>query len=256
MSEHPLVSVAVPSYNQGKFLEKALNSIFLQDIPHEILVADGGSSDGSLAILQQWSPRLSWWRSHTDKGQASAINEAVSIGSAPYVCWLNSDDLLMPGALAALLESLEKHRDSPAVYGKCWLLKPDGTKAMPYFTSSFSEWMLARRCFIAQPATLIRRSAWDAVGGLDESLHMCLDYDLWWKLYKYGGPLNYLAKEVAATRMHAETKTSSRRADHYREAMSVVRKHYGSVPLKWYIAWPLMVTFASLLHNFMKGKSN
>ena len=101
--------------------------------------------------------------------------------------------------------------------------------------------IFANFCFVCQPGTLIRRTAWEAVGGVDESLHMCMDYDLWWRLFRSAGEPVHVPEPVAASRHHEETKTSTRRRDHYREARAVVRRHWGRVPLKWYIAWPYKV---------------
>ncbi len=110
----------------------------------------------------------------------------------------------------------------------------------------FSERRLALRCIVSQPATLIRRTAWEAVGGVDESLHMAMDYDLWWRLYKAFGPLHFVDDFVAANREHADTKTKTKRRLHYREAIQVVRKHHGHVPLKWWLAQPYAVWFRTM----------
>ncbi len=101
------VTVAVPSFNQGRYLNQALASIFQQDVPLEVFVADGGSTDGSVDVIQRWEHRLAGWRSHADRGQAAAINECIAKGRAPFVCWINSDDWLLPGALSALSQALE-----------------------------------------------------------------------------------------------------------------------------------------------------
>ena len=94
---------------------------------------------------------------------------------------------------------------------------------------------------ISQPATLVRRTAWEKVGGLDESLHMAMDYDLWWRLFRSGGPLGYVETDVALNREHSATKTRTNRRKHYEEAVSIVRRHYGRVPVKWWLAWPVSV---------------
>lgn len=236
-----LVTVVIPSYNQADYLEAALKSVFEQPTYTETIVVDGGSTDKSIEVIKKYESRLFWWRSSKDGGQAAAINEGVNKGSAPYVCWLNSDDLFLPGGLSNLLIELEKYRSAPAAYGKCLVVDKHGKKRKTYWTVPFSERHLANRCFIAQPATLIRRSAWDRVDGLDENLHMSLDYDLWWRLYKCFGPMLYTERIVAASRDHRETKTNVFRRRHYRESMRIVRKHYGKVPLKWYLAWPFRV---------------
>jgi GT2 family glycosyltransferase len=245
----PLVTVAVPSLNQGAFLDKALSSIFEQQVPVEVFVLDAGSTDNSLNIIQKWADKLAWWRSEPDAGQSAAINEGIAKGSAPYVCWLNADDYFLPNGLNCLVESLENTPAAPAVYGRCWTVRPNGSKVGRYITAPFWPWLLANYCFICQPGTLIRRNAWESLGGLDENLHMAMDYDLWWRLFQKGGKLNYVKQFVAATTMHGETKTASQREAHYREAIEVVKKYTGRTPLKWRIAWPLMV---SLRHTLNK----
>ncbi|MGZ5037112.1 MAG: glycosyltransferase [Usitatibacter sp.] len=248
MGDAPVVTVAVPSLNQGRYLEAALASIFAQDLPVEVFVADGGSTDESLAVIRRWEPRLLGWRSHADAGQSAAVNEALAKGRAPYVCWLNSDDWLLPGGLRTLLDALEGHPEAPMAYGRVWNHDEDtGRRRRNLEVRAFSERLLAQFNIVAQPATLIRRSAWEAVQGLDPALRMAMDYDLWWKLYKRFGAPCFVDAHVAVNRRHAETKTSTQRALHYREAMAVVRKHYGRVPLKWWLAQPYAVWYRGLV---------
>lgn len=242
----PLVTIAVPSFNQGRFLDDALSSIFQQEVPVEVYVLDGGSSDDSLDIIRKWEHRLAGWRIHADSGQAAAINEGIAQGRAPYVCWLNSDDWFLPGGLAKLLNELEAHPEAPVVYARSWNVEQKSGKRYPVWVESFNERRLALRCIISQPATLIRRSAWEAVSGVDDELHMAMDYDLWWRLFKQVGPLQFLEEFVSVNREHEDTKTKTQRRRHYKEAMSVVRKYYGRVPLKWWLAQPYGVWFKSI----------
>jgi glycosyltransferase involved in cell wall biosynthesis len=235
------VTVVIPSYNQADFLGAALKSVLDQTVETEIIIVDGGSTDNSIEVIKKYEQRLFWWRSCKDKGQAAAINEGVKKGTSPYVCWLNSDDMLLADGLSTLVAELEKSRAAPAVYGRCLIVDRYGKRKKEYWTAPFSELHLSNRCLIAQPATLIRRSAWEEIGGLDEKLHMALDYDLWWRLYKCFGPMVYTENVVAETRYHRDTKTNIFRRKHYRESMIVVRKYYGKVPLKWYLAWPIRV---------------
>ncbi len=245
MSE-PLVTIAVPSFNQGRFLNDALTSIFEQDVPVEVFVLDGGSTDNSIDVIRTWEHKLAGWRSHRDDGQAAAINEGISKGSAPFVCWLNSDDWFMADGLKHLLEALQVTKSAPAVYGKCWNVIEKTGKRAPVWVEHFSERRLSVRCIISQPASLIRRSAWEAIGGVDGSLHMAMDYDLWWRLYKLSGPLEHIDAFVAVNREHEETKTKTLRRRHYSEAMAVVRKYHGSVPWKWWLFQPYAVWFKSI----------
>ena len=243
----PLVTIAVPSFNQGRFLDHALASILQQDVPVEVFVMDGGSSDNSLEVIRKWAPRLSGWRSHRDNGQADAINEGIAQGKAPYVCWLNSDDWFLSCGLSKLVRELAAQPGVPAVYGRSWNVVEKSAKRYPVWIEPFNEARLAKRCIISQPATLIRRTAWETVRGLDSKLHMVMDYDLWWRIYKSEGPLQFIDEYVAVNREHEDTKTRRQRRLHYQEAIGVVRKHHGRVPWKWWLAQPYAVWWKSVM---------
>lgn len=241
-----LITVVVPSFNQGKFLDKALTSIFEQGIEIEVFVVDGGSTDGSIDVIKKWEHRLTGWRSHSDSGQSSAINEGVALGTAPYLCWLNSDDWFEKNGLKAMLNTMQENPTATVVYAKAWNYYENSKKKRPVWVEAFNVDRLALRCFISQPASLIRRSAWEAVGGLDSNLHMVMDYDLWWRLYRLNGAFFFLDEFVAFNRIHDATKTKTLRRLHYKEAMQIVKKHYGCVPLKWWVAQPYAVWLKSL----------
>ncbi|MBF0452779.1 MAG: glycosyltransferase [Candidatus Magnetomorum sp.] len=239
----PIITIVVPSLNQERFLHTALKSIFCQRLPVEVIVMDGGSTDHSVRIIKHWESHLKYWKSAPDGGQSQAINEGVLRGQAPFVCWLNSDDCFLPYGLKYLVNEILKKKHTPAVYGKCWSINKSGKKIIPYLTTPFWPKLLTNFCFIAQPAVLIRRSAWEYVGGLNEHLHMAMDYDLWWRLYQTFGEMTYLQKFVACTRFHEQSKTYLRKHDHYKEAIETVRLHTGSIPLKWIIFKRIFDTF-------------
>ena len=249
MTPPPLITIAMPSYQQGQFLEAALESIVSQQLPIELFVLDGGSTDTSLEILQKWDPYISAWRSHADQGQSNAINEGIAKGTAPYVCWLNSDDWFLPNSLAKLVEALDKNPSAPMVYGRVWNVKQSSQLQKPIWVEPFNERRLALRCIISQPGTLIRRSVWETLGGLNESLQMVMDYDLWWRVYKQFGAPTFLDEFVAVNRDHDATKTNTKRRLHYQEAMRIIKQHYGSVPLKWWLYQPYAVWFKTLCHR-------
>ena len=253
MATPPIVTIAVPSYNQGRFLQDALTSIFAQDLPVEVFVADAGSTDCSVDVIKTFESRLAGWRSHPDRGQAAAINEGIASGRAHYVGWLNSDDMLLGGGLKRLVDVLECEPCAPAAYGKVWNYVEATGVRQPVWVEPFSERRLALRCIISQPGTLVRRDAWEAVGGLDDELRMAIDYDLWWRLYKQFAPLAFVDEYVALNRDHSDTKTNTQRRLHYREAMAIVRKYHGHVPLKWWLAQPYAVWLKAVTNTFQRS---
>lgn len=249
MSQAPIVTIAVPSYNQARFLEQALTSIFEQDLPVEVFIADGGSTDQSISIIKKFEGKLLGWRSHRDRGQAAAINEGIANGRAPYVGWLNSDDCLLRGSLKRLVNVLEREPAAPAAYGRVWNLIEATNTRKPVWVEKFSEHRLALRCIVSQPGALVRRAAWETVGGVDERLQMAFDFDLWWRLYRAFGPMSLVDEFVALNRDHPDTKTNKARQLHYNEAIQIVQKYYGRVPLKWWLAQPYAVLLKSLANK-------
>ena len=88
----PKISIIIPSYNQGEYIEEAIRSVILQNYPNlELIIIDGGSSDKTLEVLEKYSTWISFWQSNKDKGQGNAINLGFSIASGDYFGWLNSD---------------------------------------------------------------------------------------------------------------------------------------------------------------------
>jgi GT2 family glycosyltransferase len=256
MTAKPIVTIAVPSYNQGRFLADALTSLFDQNLPIEVFVVDGGSTDETVDVIKRFENRLTGWRSHPDRGQAAAINEGIAKGTAPYVGWLNSDDMLLSGCIQHLLDQLEHDAAAPAAYGKVWNCTDTNERRRPVLVEPFNEKRLALRCIVSQPGTLIRRTAWQAVGGLDEGLQMAIDYDLWWRLYKRFAPLAFVDEFVALNRDHPDTKTSTWRRLHYQEAIAIVRRHHGSVPMKWWLAQPYAVWLRSIANRIRRYRSS
>ncbi len=136
----PLVTVAVPNLNHGRYLGEALESIFTQGVPVEVVVMDGGSEDHSCPSSSQWKRQASWDGDHgPDGGQAEAVNQGIAMGSAPYVCWLNSDDVFLPGGLRLLLGALSECHEPPVAYGRCWTLNERWETAPPLCDGAISS---------------------------------------------------------------------------------------------------------------------
>ena len=118
MQSTPLVSIVTPSYNQAQFLERTILSVISQDYPCiEYIVMDGGSTDGSVNILEKYSQKITFWVSEKDKGQSDAINKGWRMAKGEYCCYLNSDDMLAPSAISKIVSTFEKNPNAGVVYG-------------------------------------------------------------------------------------------------------------------------------------------
>jgi GT2 family glycosyltransferase len=238
----PEIAIAVPSLNQGRYLQAALTSLLSQDgVRVHVAVADGGSQDETAEVLARFGANLAWHRMSPDAGQTAAINEGINrllelVPDATYVGWLNADDVVMDGGLRTLARALDDHPTWTAVAGRANVISDSGAVVSEVPTAPFEARVFDHMCTISQPATLVRRTAWQQIGGLDTALHMCFDYDLWWRLSQLG-PIGYVGDAVvAASRDHAATKTRTRRAEYFKEAMGIVRRETGRVPWHWCIS--------------------
>lgn len=218
-------SVVVPSYNQAPFLRATLDSILSQEgVELEVLVRDGGSTDGSVEILQEYERRVQWV-SKPDDGQAQAINDGLHEASGDILAYLNSDDVYYPGALARVGAYFAQHPDGLFLYGDADHLHADGSVMEPYYNEPWDYQRLLDICFICQPATFWRREALEQFGFFDENLHYAMDYDYWLRVGRET-PFHYLHGErLAGSRLHDQTKTLGQRVRVHREILQVIMRH-------------------------------
>lgn len=175
-------SIVTPSFNQGAYIEKTILSVLAQDYPDvEHLVFDGGSTDGTVGILERY-PHLRWV-SEKDRGQSDALNKGFGAVSGDICAWINSDDWYEPGAFHAVADFFEENPDKNVVMGDCVLI--DGTgKTFDVVVNSERDFEEISRYWVyrsipAQPAVFFRRRLLEEHGLLDEDLHFAMDYDLW-----------------------------------------------------------------------------
>ncbi|MEO8056580.1 MAG: glycosyltransferase family 2 protein [Acidobacteriota bacterium] len=234
----PKISLVTPSLNQGKFIRATIESVLTQGYPAlEYAVQDGGSTDGTLAILQEYAERVPFV-SEKDAGQADAINRGLARTTGEVLGYLNSDDVLEPGALHAVGEAFAADPDLVFVWGRARYLDEAGRPLSPYLVRPDAIERLADACFIAQPAAFFRRRVWEEIGPFDASLHHTMDYDYWLRIAaKYPtSRTKFLDRDLAGCRMHADAKTVAGWSRALDEIMALVKKRTGYVSLWWCVA--------------------
>ena len=232
----PLVTIVTPSYNQGRFIERTIQSVLSQDYPHlEYLVLDGGSRDETVDILKKYSHRLRWV-SRKDRGQSDAINQGLKAANGEILAYLNSDDTYTPGAIRRAVAHLVSHPSCDLVYGQGWHIDDEDRYLESYPTEAFDSERLASRCFICQPTAFWRRGLHDKIGYFDEDVHFVMDYEFWMRAAKVAR-IAMLNEYQAHSRLWEDNKTLGSRAKHLRQSLDVVHRHYGRVPLHWVNAY-------------------
>lgn len=228
-SEKPLVSIVTPSYNQAAFLEQTICSVLDQDYqPLEYIIVDGGSTDGSLEIIQKYAHRLAWWVSETDRGQTDAINKGFARSKGEILAWLNSDDTYIQGTVSEAVGYLQAHPELAAVYGDANLIDQQGQVISKFPARQTSYQNLMRGyVHIPQQATFFRGDLWREVGPLDPSFYFAMDYDLWVRLSKKA-PLKYHPRLWANFRLHGDAKSIEQDDRCWPEMVRVHRREGGS----------------------------
>ena len=222
----PLVTIVVPSFQQVRFLPSALDSILSQDYGKlEVLVYDGGSTDGTLEVLKGYGDRI-WFRSDRDGGQGHAVNEGFERAKGEIVAWLNSDDIYYPGAVSKAVAALQAQPDAGLVYGEGDLVDEGGVLMRRFpETVPFDLWRLANVSdYILQPTVFFRRWVLERYGMLDEGLAWGLDWDLWLRLGRRV-PFAHVDEVLAANRTHGATKTATGGFRRLWELYRVLRRH-------------------------------
>jgi glycosyltransferase involved in cell wall biosynthesis len=205
-------SIITPSFNQAGYIGRTLDSVVKQQVnfPVEHLVIDGGSTDGTLAILEKYSGSIRYI-SEPDQGMQEALNKGFAIASGDIIGWLNSDDTYMPGALQKVADYFDRHPDCLWLYGNCRMVDENDHEVRKWITAyknrlsgKFSYNRLLVDNFISQPAVFMRRHALESAGPIDPELPTAMDYDLWLRLAKLGFP-GYLNENLACFRLHRQS---------------------------------------------------
>jgi glycosyltransferase involved in cell wall biosynthesis len=222
----PRITVVTPSYNQAPYLRETIESVLSQGYPDlEYIIMDGGSTDGSAAIIKEYAPRLAHWQSAKDGGQAAAINAGFSRATGSILAWLNSDDYYLPGTLRAIAELLDATKPG-LLLGNCvHLRESEGRLRGSDVPLRHRQMRLATTDYIIQPSSFWTKATWDRVGALDEKLHYTFDWDWFIRCVESGVEITTTPRHLAAYRIHSAHKSGAGGTKRDEEIRTIYTRH-------------------------------
>lgn len=240
--EKPLkITVVTPSFNQANFIDQTIRSVIYQDYPNtEYIVIDGGSTDGSDKTIAFYDRQLAFWCSERDGGQADAIRKGFERATGDIFGWLNSDDVLLPGALTHVAEFFSNNPEVECLSGGGFYIDADGLplqNARPGYSlgvrCSYDRLRFYEMDGVLQQATFWRRSAYEAVGGIDASLRFVMDLDLLIRLANRR-PIARTERLLGCFRIHADCKSCTIQNVRHAERVILAQRYGVAESPAWY----------------------
>jgi glycosyltransferase involved in cell wall biosynthesis len=230
-------SLITPSFNQAAFIGRTIDSVLDQtgEFDLDYRVIDGGSRDGTLDVLRGYGARL-LWVSEPDRGQIDAINKGLRGTTGDVVGWINSDDTLLPGALARVAAAFAAHPEAEWVHGRCRIID-EHDRTMRRWVSAYKHYRCRHHSFdnlmtenyVSQMTVFWRRRVHDEIGYLDPALDLAFDYDLFLRLARRGAPI-YLDDELACFRMYGASKSGAGFAEQLAQAVEITGRYAAPTP--------------------------
>lgn len=231
-SDLPLISIITPSYNQAEYLEKTIKSVVNQKYPHlEYWIFDGGSTDGSVAIIKRYAkkyPQIIKWVSKKDKGQVDALNKGLKKVTGDIVAYINSDDYYLPGAFQAVVKYFKNNPSKQWLVGGCQITDKGLAwsftikKLMPFGRFKFFHYLFN---WVNQPAVFLKKELVKEVGEFDKKLDFAFDYDYWLRCLPVAGTPGRVKRDVSVFRIHQGAKGSRAFKKQFKEDWQVVKKY-------------------------------
>jgi glycosyltransferase involved in cell wall biosynthesis len=224
----PTISLVTPTLNQGRYVDATIRSVLSQEYPAlQYVVMDGGSSDGSAELVSGYRDRLHHFESGPDAGQGAAINGGFDRTDGEIMGWLNSDDLLLPGSLAYVADFFDANPDVQMIYGHRVLIDEAGRDIGLWVTPPHSPDLLRWFDYLPQESAFWRRSLWKTAGGIDESIDVAFDWDLFLRFQAEGARMRRVSRFLGAFRLHPEQRTRIHDERAQRELAEIRRCWHG-----------------------------
>lgn len=228
---YPKISVVTCSYNQANFLEQAIQSVLNQGYPNlEYIIMDGNSTDNSVGIIRKYEDQLACWVSEPDEGQSDALANGFARATGDVLCWLCSDDLLEAGSLHDVGRLFAQDPALEVVFGDTIFIDAGGAVTRKYKTLPFNRWLLLNTAnYIPQPSTFWSRRIYEKTGGLNRTLHMGLDPDLWLR-FSETTHLRHVRRYWSRMRFYPEIKSLTMKMQMRDEHRKLEIRYLGNRP--------------------------
>lgn len=211
LNKFPTISIVTPSLNQDKFIERTIKSIVQQDYPNlEYIIQDGGSKDRTYEIIKKYNSFITSHESKQDDGQSNAINKGFQRSTGEIMAYLNSDDILLPGALHYVGKFFEENPKVDVIYSHRIIINENDEEIGRWILPTHDSNMLRWADYIPQETLFWRRSIWDQIGGqLDDSFHFAMDWELLLSFIENKAKFKRVPRFLSAFRVHKQQKTQS-----------------------------------------------
>jgi glycosyltransferase involved in cell wall biosynthesis len=227
----PKISIVIPSYNQGDFLEKTILSILNQNYPNfEIIIIDGGSNDNSVEIIRRYEKYVAYWTSEPDSGQSNALNKGLCLCTGDYIGWQNSDDVYTYGTFYELAECTFRNPHKLIFYShKLIIDENDNVKKVRIYAAPSKLYACYRGMILANQAAFFNKKVVECIGLLDETLRFAMDREYFLRALLLLGKKSFLLAERTwgAMRHHPATKTSVTGRSVWKREQEIIKKKYG-----------------------------